>query len=102
MQEQGDTSAGLVADSASFFWRGGLGEENCRTARSVRSDQNLSLITALAVFGGPVFDQVEAEGLREEGDGFVVVSDDQGHVAYGLGHLFSLLPWCTVHQFIPG
>jgi hypothetical protein len=40
--------------------------------------------------------------LREEGDGFVVVSDDQGHVAYGLGHLFSLLPWCTVHQFIPG
>ena len=94
MEEQEDTAAGLVSNAANFLGSGGSGQEDGRCGGATGSDQDPAFFTAPAVFGGRVFDEVEAQGSGKEGDGFVVIANDQGYVAYGLGQVFSLLRRC--------
>src|SRR5262249_50817067 len=73
LQEQEDSSSGLVADACRLGWtvrpsqqQGGAGG-----ARRAQDDP------ALAAAERRVFAQLEAEGLREEGDCFVIVCDQE-------------------------
>lgn len=79
-EEQEDAAASLVADGCGLFGRGGAGEEDRGGVfrRVLRADGDPAFVLGGLV---GVFDQREAEGAGVEGEGFVIVSDDE---SYGL------------------
>src|SRR5262245_16046052 len=82
-KEEEDAAARLTADEAFLLRTRGACQEDRRTRRSWRRNQDpafvlLGLIT--------VFYEVEMELAAEERDGFVVVPDDQGRMKDGLEH----------------
>ena len=91
MQEQEDATAGLVADAGYLFIIRGLRQQDLCVPRARRSYEDLALVAALAVFRWRIFDEFEAKTLREEGDGFVIVTDDQSNMADSLMHGCSVL-----------
>jgi hypothetical protein len=79
-------AAGLVANGEGLCGSGGFGEEESGAAGIRRSDENPTLV----IGEGNVLEQLEAEFLGVEGEGFVVIADDDGQVRDGLGHGFRL------------
>jgi hypothetical protein len=78
-KEKKDAASGLVADRGLLHGVGGAGEEDRSgvVRRAGRADRD----PALVLFGlVAVFDDGEAELGGVEGQGFVIVSDDQGDV----------------------
>jgi hypothetical protein len=82
VEEQKDTAAGLIADGAGLFGSGGFGEEQGGAARVWRGDEE----PAFVVRQGGIFEELEAKLMGEEGEGFVVVADDQREMRDGLRH----------------
>lgn len=86
VEEEEDTAAGLVADLVRLFRSGGLGEQEGRARGVGRSNEE----PTLRIGERRVFKDVEAEGFGEEGEGFVVVADEEGDVSDGLRHGWAL------------
>ena len=82
MQKQENASARLVADAAFLFRAGRACQQQAGAARSRRPHQH----PPLAATQGCVFDEVKSEGIGVVGDGFVVISDDDGDMSDGLAH----------------
>src|SRR5947209_5682910 len=50
-----------------------------------RCHRDPAFVASFAIFGRSVFDQVKAQRLSEEGNGFVVLTNNDGDVAKSLG-----------------
>jgi len=83
VEEEEDAAAGLGADAGFLLRGGGAGEEEAGFGGAGRGDDD----PAFGLLGDRgVFDEGEAEFADEEGEGFVVVADDEGDEAEGLFH----------------
>src|ERR1700739_3858140 len=87
VEEEEDAAAGLVTDVSGLFGSGGLGEEQGGTGGAGRGGDEGP---RFGIGEGGGFVDVEAEGLGEEGEGFVVVADEEGDVSDGLRHGWGL------------
>ena len=81
VKEEKDASAGLIADAGFLFVSFSFGEQEASSLRIVWGDENPALSGEWSVF-----DEIEAEGFCVEGNGFVVVFDEESDVADVLGH----------------
>jgi hypothetical protein len=75
-QEEPDPAGVLVADGGRLFGSVGLGQQQSGRGAGRPDDDPPLGAPAVAGQGGGVLDQVEAEGVGEEGDRRVVVLDD--------------------------
>ena len=73
VQKEKDASAGLVADGEGLFRDSGLGEKERSSTGIGGSDQEPALVAGER----GVLEAVEAEFLREEFEGLVVIADDK-------------------------
>jgi hypothetical protein len=74
MEEEEYSAAGLIADGEGLFGSGGFGEKKGGTAGIGWSDEEPAFVPGER----GVLNQVEAEFVRVELQGFVVIADDEG------------------------
>ena len=82
VQEEKDTAAGLISDARGLFGSRGLSEQERRSRGTGRRNQH-------PTFAGTevgIFEEMKAKDMGVEGDGLVIVADDDGDVCEGLGH----------------
>jgi hypothetical protein len=82
VEEEKYAAAGLIADEAGLFGSVGFGEQKGGAAGIWGSDEK----PAFFVGKRSVLQQVEAEFLCVELQGFVIISYEKSHTSDGLGH----------------
>jgi hypothetical protein len=66
------------------------------------TDEYPALVVLHGIFGAAILDHGEAKRLREEGQGFVVVADDESDISQGLHHDFSVELCDNIFRQLPG
>jgi len=82
VEKQENTFASLIADGVRLLGRSGLSEKETGAVGVWRCDDQ----PALVIGKGRVFNEVEAEGLREEGESLLVVVHEERDVSEVLRH----------------
>jgi hypothetical protein len=82
VKEEEDTACGLLADLVELFGSRGLCEEQIRAARAGRSYNEPAFVAGQ----WRVFDDAEAKRFSEEGQGFVIIANEEGYVSKRLRH----------------
>lgn len=88
VEKEEDPTASLVADEGFLLMLGGARQQQ-RGARGIRRRDNHPAFILLRLVG--VFNQREMQLLRVKGNGFVVITHDQGNVHDGLFHFYPLI-----------
>lgn len=86
VKEQKNAASGLIADAGSLFLVRTSGQKQTRAERTGWRDQDPSLVIAHAILGRSVFDDRESERLGKEGNGLVVITNQQRDMGDEFGH----------------
>jgi len=82
VEKQENTPASLIADGVRLLGHSGLSEKDTGAVGVWRRDDQ----PALVIGKGRVFNETEAEGLREEGESLIVVVHEERDVSEVLRH----------------